>query len=160
MASMFYGEPRVTMDIDLAVAFDVRQLGLLKTIFSEPAYYCPPDEILIAENARECRGHFNLIHISTGLKADLYPSQYDPFFEQAWQQRREILLSSGPVFYAPPEYVIFWKVAYYAEGGSDKHVRDIRRMMDVSGSEIDQPVLTAELSRRNLLEVFQKITRA
>lgn len=154
---MLYSEPRMTMDIDLAVAFEVSQLSMLKAIFPTPDYYCPPDEVLLAENARECRGHFNIIHVPTGLKADLYPSQRDSFFEYAWTERREITLGSGPIHYAPPEYVMVWKIAYYAEGGSDKHARDVSRMLEISGDEINRDVLMAELERRNLQEAFRRM---
>ena len=34
---------------------------------------------------------------------------------------------------APAEYVIVRKLEYYREGGSEKHLRDIRSMLAVSG---------------------------
>ena len=39
---------------------------------------------------------------------------------------------SGPL----GRYVIIRKLEFYREGGSDKHVRDIRSMLAVSGDEI------------------------
>jgi hypothetical protein len=157
LGSMLYSEPRLTLDIDLAVALDTSQLQKLPACYPSPDYYCPPEEVLIAENQRECRAHFNVIHIASGYKADFYPSQRDPFFAWAWNSRRKIELRSGPVHYAPPEYIIVWKVAYYDEGGSDKHVRDIRRMLDISPSEIDHSILNSELDRRNLLPAYRAV---
>jgi len=40
---------------------------------------------------------------------------------------------------APPEYVIVRKLEYYREGGSEKHLRDIRAMLAVSGELLDRP---------------------
>jgi hypothetical protein len=42
---------------------------------------------------------------------------------------------------APPEYVILRKLEYFREGGSDKHLRDIRAMLAVSGDQLDRPAL-------------------
>jgi hypothetical protein len=51
--------------------------------------------------------------------------------------------------------VIVWKTAYHAEGGGDKHVRDLLRMIELSGDQIDRETLIGELQRRNLLENFR-----
>lgn len=152
MGAMLYGEPRLTLDIDLAVALE--NPDSLQTVYPAPHYYCPPQEVLRLENKRECRGHFNIIHVPSGLKADFYPSQRDPFFEWAWSHRRIIIHGGKEVCYAPAEYIVVWKVAYFYEGGSEKHVRDIRRMLELSLSDIDAPLLEAELNRRGLLQIY------
>ena len=115
--------------------------------------------MLVAENERECRAHFNVIHIPSGYKADFYPSQRDPFFAWAWRTKRDIELRSGPVHYAPPEYIIVWKVAYFAEGGGEKHIRDTHRMLELSSAEIDSAILHEELNRRGLANTFQTMLR-
>ena len=155
VGAMLYSEPRLTIDIDLAVALDDESLSSLPATFAEPDFYCPPLAVLQSENRRACRAHFNVLHIPTGLKADFYPSQHDTFFDWAWQHRRTAALPGGDVHYAPAEYVIVWKTAYHAEGGGDKHVRDLLRMVELSGDQIDRGVLAAELQRRSLLEHFR-----
>lgn len=157
LGSMLYSEPRLTLDIDLAVALDTTHLARLPACYPAPDYYCPPHEVLIAENERECRAHFNVIHIPSGYKADFYPSQRDPFFAWAWRNKHDVELRSGIVHYSPPEYIIVWKVAYFAEGGGEKHVRDIRRMIELSSDEIDFAILREELDSRRLWNVFQTI---
>ena len=159
VGAMLYSEPRLTLDIDLVVSIPNARLTLLATIFPEASFYLPPIEILRGENLRECRGHFNVIDVASGLKADFYPSHQDPFYRWACEHRRVIRYDHGEVFFAPPEYVIVWKVEYFAEGGSEKHVRDIRRMLELSEAEIDRTVLDRELLRRNLLSAFQIITQ-
>ena len=51
---------------------------------------------------------------------------------------------------APPEYVIVRKLEYYREGGSDKHLRDIRSMLAVSGGQLDRPSLNEWIEQRGL----------
>lgn len=152
---MLYSEPRLTLDVDLAVALDDEELAAMAGWFPAPDFYVPPLEVLAVENKRECRAHFKVIHVPTGLKADFHPSQRDAFFEWAWREKKEVPLAGGPAFYAPPEYVIVWKVAYFREGGGEKHVRDIRRMLELSGEDIRHDVLETELARRGLLETYR-----
>jgi len=155
VGAMVYSEPRLTIDIDLAVVLGDVTLAALPSLYPEPDFYCPPIAVLHAENRRDCRAHFNVLHVPTGLKADFYPSQNDPFFAWAWAHRKTASHAHGEIHYAPPEYVIVWKTAYHAEGGGEKHVRDIRRMIELSGDLIDKEALTAELQRRGLLEHFR-----
>ena len=159
VGAMLYSEPRLTLDIDFAVSIPNARLPSLTTIFPEALFYVPPLEVLHSENLRECRGHFNVIHMASGLKADFYPSHQDPFYRWACEHRRTVRYGHGEVFFAPPEYVIVWKMEYFSEGGSEKHVRDIRRMLELSEAEIDRTVLDRELLRRNLLSAFQIITQ-
>ena len=58
---------------------------------------------------------------------------------------------------APPECVIVSKLEYYREGGSDKHVRDIRSMLAVSGDQIDKSELNEWIQRRGVQEQWRKI---
>ena len=51
---------------------------------------------------------------------------------------------------APPEYVILRKLQYYWEGRSEKHLRDIRSMLAISGEQIDRAVLNDWIQRRGL----------
>jgi hypothetical protein len=51
---------------------------------------------------------------------------------------------------APPEYVIIRKLEFFREGGSEKHLRDIRSMLTVSGDKIDHSALQEWISRREL----------
>jgi hypothetical protein len=88
-------------------------------------------------------------------KQTSYPSQHDFFFGWAWDHRQKASLGGGDIHYAPAEYVIVWKAAYHAEGGGDKHVRDLLRMIELSGDQIDREILIGELQRRNLLEHFR-----
>ena len=64
-----------------------------------------------------------------------------------------------PVVVAPPEYVIVRKLEYFREGGSEKHVRDIRSMLAVSGEQIDRTSL-AEWVRRQGVESQWKLVAA
>jgi len=58
---------------------------------------------------------------------------------------------------APVEYVILRKLEYFREGGSEKHVRDIRGMLEVSGAQIDRPLLEQWISRLGLAAEWTRV---
>ena len=72
VASLVYGEPRLTHDVDLVVELNISRAGEFAGLFPMEQFYCPPEEVIRIEALRETRGHFNLIHHATGFKADIY----------------------------------------------------------------------------------------
>ena len=109
------------------------------------------------EVAREQRGHFNIIHHETGFKADLYLSGRDPLHAWELARARRLEVEGEPLVVAPPEYVILRKLEYYREGGSEKHVRDIRSMLDTSPELIQRAELDRQIVARGLQEAWRQV---
>jgi hypothetical protein len=72
VASIYYGEPRMTNDVDIVVFLRREDALRLESAFPQSEFYCPPRETIQMEQARAQRGHFNLIHHESGFKADIY----------------------------------------------------------------------------------------
>lgn len=157
VASIEYGEPRATLDIDLVLLLEVADLPVLAALFPEPDFYIPPDDVLAIEATRPTRGHFNIIHIPSGLKADCYTSRNHPFLPWALRNRRRVDLDSLSIWLAPPEYVILWKLEFLRESGGDKHRRDITGMLQISGSEIDHSFLEAAIRELGLSPTWESV---
>jgi hypothetical protein len=155
VASIMYGLPRFTHDVDLVLDVSVGDIVTFVALFPLVDYYCPPEEILLAEIRRRQRGHFNLIHHQTGYKADVYLFRQDELHRWGLDNRRRVDLNPQVAFWvAPPEYVIIRKLEYYQEGGSVKHIQDIRGMLEISGDSIDQKVILTWVKRKGLSEVW------
>jgi hypothetical protein len=154
IASNAFGEFRVTNDVDLILALSGGQAEKLANAFPDRDFYCPPVDVIQLESARDERGHFNLIHHETGFKADIYLAGHDPFQKWAFQHRREIKLDDSIVWIAPPEYVIVGKLEFFREGGSEKHLRDIRGIVAIT--EVDRALVEQEVDRRGLREIWEK----
>lgn len=156
VAAIVYGTPRVTEDIDIII--DMKGLGAsdLEKLFPPSAYYVPPAEVIASEAMKPTRGHFDVIHMSTGLKADFYLAGRDPLHKWAMERRKTIQVGRVKCAVAPPEYVIIRKLEYFLEGGSEKHLEDIRRMMEVSGATIDMSYLDREIRGRGLEAVWKR----
>ena len=157
VASIIYGEPRMTHDIDLVIKLSKDDVSGLSDVFPDDQFYCPPADVVLSEISREARGHFNLIHHKTGLKADLYPVGKDPLHQWAMGQRRTIEFDSGSICLAPPEYVIIRKLDYYREGGSEKHLTDIKKMLEYSGDIMDMSILKEKAALLSLQELLNNV---
>jgi hypothetical protein len=153
VAASVYGEPRLTADIDLVVLLRPADIAALRQAFPEAEYYVPPDETLRDQIARP-RGMFNLIHHASQFKADLYVAGGDALHEWALAHRRRIDLGGGGAWIAPPEYVILRKLEYLREGGSDKHVRDIRFVL--AATAVDRAFLDREIERLGLAAEWRR----
>jgi hypothetical protein len=154
VASMIYGEPRLTLDVDLVVELTVERADEILDAFPESEFYRPPLEVLRLECSRDSHGHFNLIHHETGMKADVYLAAHDALHRWGLAHRRRIPLGSGQLWLAPPEYVILRKLEFWREAGSEKHLRDVRAML-AADLALDRAFLETELHRRGLDEAWQ-----
>ena len=159
VAAMLYGEPRVTHDIDFVVFLRDRDILRLPEAYPAAEFYLPAKEELLAELARVQKGHFNVIHPETGLKADFYLAKRDELDAWGFRNVREYKIDDTHIRLAPPEYVIVRKLEFFREGGSEKHLRDIRGMLNVSGEKINQADLNEWVQRQGV-EAEWKIAQA
>lgn len=157
VAAMLYGEIRVTLDVDLIVELNFASATKLPRLFEMPEFYCPPADVLTTEIARDLRGHFNIIHVDSGFKADVYLRGRDPLHVWALERARRVKIADSEVNLAPPEYVIIRKLEYFREGASEKHLRDIRTMLDSPGTAISNADLERLIEERNLQTEWQKV---
>jgi hypothetical protein len=157
VAVIIYGEPRLTHDVDLIVVLDRGQIARLREAFPPAEFYCPPAEVIEVEVAREQRGHFNIIHHETGFKADVYLNGRDPLHAWGLTRARELKVEGQVLFVAPPEYVILRKLEYYSEGGSEKHLRDIRSILNTSPEAIQTAELEQQIDARGLQEAWRRV---
>jgi hypothetical protein len=157
VAAIFYGEPRLTHDVDFVAFLSEQDIRRLPEFFPSSDFYLPPPEVIFAEVAREQRGQFNIIHMDTSFKADVYPTGRDELNAWAFRNKRRVEYEGEPLMLAPPEYVIVRKLEYYRDGGSDKHLRDIRAMLNISGDQINRADINDWIQRRNVLAEWQKV---
>src|SRR5437879_3390762 len=68
LATIAYGEPRFTNDIDVVVDLRRDQVEAFCAAFPAPEYYCSREAVL---HAVEHRFQFNVLHPGSGLKIDV-----------------------------------------------------------------------------------------
>jgi hypothetical protein len=156
VASMIYGEPRLTHDIDLVIGLDQDDAERFSEAFPIEEFYCPPPEIITVEVGRRQRGHFNLIHHETGFKADIYLAGKERLHQWALNNLKSADMNGEIFQIAPVEYVILRKLEYYREGGSEKHLRDIAGILSVSSDRIDFDQLSEKIREYSLEKEWEE----
>ncbi len=141
VAAIIYGEPRFTRDIDLVLAVRPDHSDRFLSLWPDKDYYSPSREAFETETARPQHGHFNIVHIETGLVADCYVAGDDPLHAWAFERVQTIEVDGARLCVAPVEYVISRKLAYFAQSGSTRHLEDIARIRRIQQDRIDQPSL-------------------
>jgi hypothetical protein len=150
VAATFYGEPRMTNDVDIVAFLKSEDIPRLESAFPPGEFYCPPAEVIRQEWRRPQRGHFNLIHHASGFKADIYLSGNDPLHTWGIAESRKEKIGEDEICLAPPEYVILRKLQFYREGGSAKHLRDIHRMLLSLEDRYDRASLEHRIAQHGL----------
>lgn len=158
IAAILYGKPRLTHDMDVVLVFPHSKIEGFRRFFDTEEFYCPPTEVIREEINQGDQGHMNIIDQISGFKIDLYPFKEDPLVQWGLEHRKKVEIIPGQsVWLAPPEYVIIKKLLYYQEGGSDKHLEDIRGMLEVTGKGIDQKRLKPWVTRLSLEKYWKEI---
>jgi hypothetical protein len=154
VASGVYGEPRTTRDIDIVLLLRLTDLARYRAAFPEEQFYLPPVEVLISEVTRDLRGSYNVVHHGTGFKADLFIARRDQLHQWALAHRRRSKFGEGELWLAPPEYVVLRKLEYIRDSGGEKHVEDIRFI--VQSTPLDLDFMEEHMRRLGLREAWAR----
>jgi hypothetical protein len=154
VASMVYGEPRATLDIDVIVTLDAEAAALLLDLFPAPEFYVSAERV---DAVVRSGGSFNVIQPESGLKIDFFVVS-DAIEERQIDRRlRRPVLPGLDAWFSPPEELILKKLEYLRAGGAEKHLRDIRSMLAISPEAIDVQLLEELVVRFGLEEAWERI---
>lgn len=157
VASSAFGIARATLDVDLILqmgSYHITQL--INKLKNE--YYI--DEAMINDAIRT-ESSFNLIHLETMLKIDVFISKNQPYPQKALERKIQDKLEDDPntinVYFCSPEDIILSKLEWYKSGGeiSERQWFDVLGVIKVQGDNLDKSYLkmwAKELGVFNLLE--------
>lgn len=156
MASAVHGVGRATIDIDLLAALEAEHVAPLLAALG-PDYYADGPAIRQAVGRR---GSFNLIHLPTLFKVDVFVAGARPFDSRQLQRRVQRTLSDegqGDVYLLSAEDVVLAKLDWFRLGGgvSDRQWQDILGVLAAQRGRLDDDYLrdsAAELGVIDLLE--------
>jgi hypothetical protein len=156
VASSMHGIYRATNDADIVVDLSEEKIDALVEALQDDFY-------VDADMIREALKHnhsFNVIHLPTMVKADLFPPKRTPFGESEWHRRRQEKIRDTEmqsVYVASAEDMILQKLNWYRLTGerSDRQWGDVQGMLKVQGTALDFAYLVhwaAELELTDLLD--------
>ena len=155
MATIAYGEPRFTRDIDVVVRLAEQDIDRLCSVFPEEEFYLSPEA---AGEAIEHTGQFNILHPGSGLKIDVMVAGSSEFDDSRFSRSRMLPIGpSSKAVFASPEDVIIKKLEYFRKGESDKHLRDIAGVIKVMGDGLDHEYIEAWSRRLGLVSLWIQV---
>ncbi len=158
IATIAYGEARFTNDVDIVADLKSVHVDSLCAAFAGPAYYCSRTAV---EDAIRRRFQFNVIHPASGLKIDFIVPK-DNAFNRSRLSRGQMISTEEAghqARFASPEDVILKKLEYFREGGSDKHVRDIKGVLLVQADAIDLDYLGEWAEYLGVIDQLNQVLR-
>ena len=157
IASSVYGIARATMDVDLVSELRKEHVKFLVQVLSKDYFI---DENMILDAIKN-KSSFNLIHLETMIKIDVFISKERRFDKISFERRKKDKISeesdSIQVFLRSAEDTILSKLEWYKSGGSvsERQWKDILGIIKVQGELLDEEYLrewAEELDVKNLLE--------
>ncbi|MFH1620104.1 MAG: hypothetical protein ABIG11_09425 [bacterium] len=157
-ASSFYGIPRATFDADIVVETASADAERLYASLKD-AFYADPEDI---SEAAAKQSSFNLIHLETAFKVDIFPLKTDEYSKQAFARRRKqpLFMEGGAaIWLQSPEDVIISKLLWHKSGGetSKNQSSDISGVLKTQAGALDMKYLNFWLERLGLSDLFRKI---
>ena len=156
LASAVHGVFRATADADLVADLRLEHARPLAQSLAEAFYV---DEASIIEAIRRHRS-FNVIHLDTMFKVDVFVSQARPFDRSQFERRVQHVVATNPErvgYFASAEDTVLAKLEWYRMGDevSERQWRDALGVLQVQGERLDLGYLrrwAGELHVADLLE--------
>ncbi|MCJ7767136.1 hypothetical protein MUP79_01920 [Candidatus Bathyarchaeota archaeon] len=157
VASSAYGIARATMDVDIVANVEAGQVDRFVEAL-ETDYYIDAEMI---EDAIHRSASFNLIHLETMIKIDVFIAKDQPYDSEAFARRQADTLdeeSSRKFYLSSPEDVVLNKLQWYQKGGSvsEQQWRDVLGVLKVQGDKLDLEYLKYWASRLNLSDLLNR----
>jgi len=157
LASSAHGVGRATLDADLVADLKTEHVDRLVEAL-QANYYVDAGMIRGALSTRSC---FNLIHLATSFKVDVFVLKQRPYDRVALERREKRSLDADSpdieVYLASPEDTVLAKLEWYRLGNevSDRQWRDVLGIFRLQQGQLDCDYLrkwAADLRVADLLE--------
>lgn len=141
LASSIFGIPRATQDADIIADIPPEAARQLVERLGDDFYA----DLVRITSGIERRASFNLIHLPTMFKVDVFVVGRDAWSRRVIERRRSVEIDEQGtrVLVTSPEDIILHKLCWYREGGhvSDRQWGDALGVLQVQGERLDRRYL-------------------
>lgn len=158
VASSMHGFSRATADVDIVADLQPENVAPLCAAL-ENEYYVDDQAM---RRAISLRRMFNLIHLDTMFKVDIYIPKGDEFSRQQFKMARcEALLpgEAGSVYIAAPEDTILAKLLWHRRGGevSERQLTDVLGVLKVQRERLDLEYMREWAGRLKVSDLLERL---
>lgn len=156
LASSVYGIPRATQDVDLVAEMAPAEAEAVAIALGAEFYM---DAVMMREAVRD-HGSFNMLHLATLFKADVFIMQDDVWSREAMARARveEIEVPGGRVELriASAEDTLLHKLVWYKLGheASDRQWGDILGILKIQAAALDREYIEKWAPALDVQELF------
>lgn len=159
VASSAHGIPRTTLDVDLVANIGTHHVEQMVQSL-QSTYYIDASMI---ENAIKTESSFNLIHLETIIKIDIFTLKNDAFDQQAMRRAVEGTLNLGEaepfhVRFSSPEDIILHKLSWFRLGGeqSERQWKDILGVLNIQRDSLDYDYMHSWAKRKDVDDLLMQ----
>jgi hypothetical protein len=138
VASSLQGEVRFTEDLDLVIEIQPEQVSPLINVLNQDFYI---SEVAVNEAVTGITTSFNVIHLQTTEKADIFVSRNDQFSISKMNRRQLYYTNENQksFYVSSPEDTILQKLVWFqmSQEQSQKQWRDILGVIKLQGEKLD-----------------------
>lgn len=157
IASSVYGKVRFTQDADITVASFVDKAERLYTVLKE-SFYVSKDAMY---QAISNHGSFNVIHLTSAFKIDIFVQKDDDFHRQLFLRRKKVKLNESIEHLfdiVSAEDIILLKLQWYQSAGciSERQWSDVLGVLAVQTQSLDMKYLKNCSEKLGLDDILKK----
>jgi len=156
VASSIFGLPRSTMDVDIVADIKKSHVKNL-TLILQDKYYIDPEVII---KAIDRKSSFNLIHLDTMMKIDMFILKDRPFDREAFKRKKVDNIGEKPditsFYFSSEEDIIISKLEWFKLGGevSERQWKDLIGVLKIQGEKLDYGYLKKWAEELGLSTLF------
>lgn len=156
VASSFAGVARATLDVDLVADLHPGHAEPLAEALT-PTYYVDVDMI---RDAIERRRTFNVIHLATMFKIDVFVMEATAFAHANMARRvaLDVPELGRRLYFTSPEDIVLHKLLWYAMGGgvSDRQWYDLQGVLRLQADRLDVVHMRRWADSLGILDLLQR----
>ncbi len=157
LATAVHGVARATLDADIIADLKTDQVDRFVQDLGA-TFYADADAI---RDAVHRQASFNVIHLKTMFKVDVFVRSRAPFDQAQFRRRMIAELAEEPghsAYVASPEDNMLAKLLWYRSGGevSDRQWRDVVTVIGVYGDRLDLPYLRQWAARLGVADLLER----